>query len=372
MDPTEIDFVAANHASPAASFFLGVLVSLCGGGALVALLFARARALGQQTLAEVRAAESPSDLEPGPRKMVRGVVEPTDNQEIAVRVEIDQVAKNHTSKNNHWHTWEETGRRTMARPFYLLTERGETVLVEPGEDAFVIDDMQTTHAGCPKMGRRRYCDVERGETFSAYGTLERGPNPRGGGGYRDGTGLVLRAPPRERMYLASASLKDRYTARIRFMRLWGLVAAPIFLLFHTFLTAPYLAASFFGERAPGEVVHHRTWVTHGKNSTTTHYAVTVVTDTGARFEREVSRDTYGDLVRYEGSREKIPTVVYDGLPGGAFLGDRPTLNGAALAFGLAGGGVAIVVFLVKYRSKKAWYDRPKLSEHGGAGHYYGL
>lgn len=372
VDPANIDLVAANHFSPGASFFFGVLVLLCGGGALVALLFVRARALTLRTVSETRAAESPSDLEPGPHKMVRGVVEPTENEAIAVRVEIDQIAKNHTAKNNSWHTWEETGRRTMARPFYLVTDQGETVLVEPGEDAFVIDEMETTFAGCPTMGRKRYCDVERGETFSAYGTLVRQPHARAASAYRDGMGLVLKRPANGRMYLASASIKDRYTQRIAHMRKWGIVSALVFVAFQAIFVAPYLATALFGTRDLARVVHHRSWVTHNKNSTTTHYAVSVYTESGVSFEREVTSPAYADLGLLERTGEKVPTVHLGDSDYAAYLGDRPTLNGIAVILGLCSGVGALIGFFATYRAKKAWYDRDKVSDHGGTGHYYGV
>ncbi len=372
MIPADIDFVATNHASPQASLFWGVLVLLFGGGTTVFSLFYFAHMLVKRGEAEARSAGSASDLTLGPNKIVRGKVAPEGSEAVAVRVEVKQTAKNHTSKNSRWHTWEETGRRTQSRPFYLVQEGAETVMVEPGQDVFVIDEMQITHANCERMDRLRYCDVEAGETFAAYGTLARGPHPRATGAYRDGgAGLILKPPTSGRMYLASGSIKDRYVERVKYMRVWGTIATAVYLAFHLTFTVPFLATSLFGVSEPARVVAHRTWVTHNKNSSTTHYAVTVVTTGGLSFEREVAYSTYDTLIRYENTEARVPTVHFQEMPYASFLGYRPTMNGVAIGVAIGGCLIAVIIFLASYKGKYAWYDREKLSEHGGTGHYLG-
>jgi hypothetical protein len=374
MNPSiaDIDFVASSHLSPQASLFWGVLVLLLGGGTIVALFFQRAYELARRGELEARAAETPSDLVRGPNKIVRGKVEPEGPSPVAVRVEVRQTVKNHTSKNNHWHTWEESHRRTDAHPFYLTRDTGEVVLVEPGDDVFVIDDMKTTHANCGHTQRMRYCDVEAGEVFSAYGTLVRGAHPRATGAYRDGAaGFILKPPASGRMYLASSSIKDRFSERIKYLRRWGVGAALVFTGYHAVITMPFMAAATLGEVEPARVVAHRSWVTRNKNSTTTHYAVSVLTDGGDTFEREVTYFTYATLCRLEQTDARIPTLHFGTWATASYLGDRATLNGVAVIFALGSGIVAAIVFAVNYGSKFAWYDRKTLSEHGGSGHYTG-
>ncbi len=374
MNPSiaDIDFVASSHFAPQASLFWGVLVLLFGGGTVVALFFQRAYELARRGEIEARTAETPSDLVPGPNKIVRGKVEPEGPEPVAVRVEVRQTVKNHTSKNNQWHTWEEASRRTDARPFYLTRDTGEVVLVEPGDDVFVIDDMQTTYANCGNMGRVRYCDVEAGEVFSAYGTLVRGAHPRATGAYRDGAaGFILKPPTSGRMYLASGSIKDRFSERIKYLRRWGIGTALVFSGYHAIFTMPFMAAAFLGDLEPARVTAHRSWVTHNKNSTTTHYAIGVVTDSGDSFEREVTSSTYGALVRLERTEARIPTLHFGSWESASYLGDRATLNGLATVFAIGGWLVAALVFGTSYKSKFAWYDRKTLSEHGGSGHYVG-
>lgn len=368
----DVDFVASNHFSPQASLFWGVLVLLFGGVTAVVMLVIHGRDLVQRGADEARAAATPSDLAAGPNKIVRGKVEPIDVEPVAVRVEVKQTVKNHTSKNSRWHTWEESGRRTLARPFYLTREGAETVLVEPGDDVFVIDDMQTTYRNCGSEGRLRYCDVEAGEEFSAYGTLVRGPHPRAVGAYRDGAaGYILKPPANGRMYLASGTIKDRYKERISYVRKWAIALGLVLAAFHGFFTTPFLAATFFGVSDPAQVVSHRTWVTHNKNSTTNHYAVSVVTEGGTAFEREVTYSTYATLSRIEHTNARVPTVHFRDWEAASYLGDRASMSGVALLIALGAGIIALVVYMTSYASKCAWYDRKKLSEEGGTGHYTG-
>ena len=374
MNPSiaDIDFVASNHFSPQASLFWGVLVLLLGGGTVVVLFFQRAYELARRGELEARAAETPSDLVPGPNKIVRGKVEPEGQDPVAVRIEVRQTVKNHTSKNNHWHTWEESHRRTDARPFYLTRDTGEVVLVEPGDDVFVIDDMKTTYANGGNTGRLRYCDVEAGEVFSAYGTLVRGAHPRATGAYRDGAaGFILKPPSSARMYLASGSIRDRFSERIKYLRRWGVGAALVFSGYHAIFTMPFMAAAFLGDHESAHVTSHRTWVTHHKNSSTTHYAIGVVTDSGESFEREVTSSAYGALVTLEETDARIPTLHFGSWESASYLGDRATLNALATIIAIGGGLVAALVFFTSYNAKFAWYDRKKLSEHGGSGHYTG-
>lgn len=371
LDDGSIDWVSSNHFSPEASFFFGVLVLGFGGAGLVFLLFHRAKALRERQAAEERAFGSPSELTPGPNKLVRGTVDAEGGEAIAVRVEVFQKVKNHTSKNNSWHTWEEIHRKTQSRPFYLLRDGGEPVMVEPGDDVFVIDDMQTTYRDQGHERRCRYCDVESGETFSAYGTLVRAPHPRAASGYRDGTGWVLRPPANGRTYLASGAIKDRYPNRIQHLQRWGVGALLAFVAFHALATVPYLVASFAGEREEAQIVSHRTWITTNKNSRTTHYGLTARTASGYTFEREVPSSTYDLGIRYEGLGTRVPSVHFSDWSWAAYLGDRPTMNGIAIIVGIVGSAIAAGAFAASYGAKHAWYDRKKLSEHGGSGHYTG-
>ena len=91
LDDGTIDWVSSNHFSPEASFFFGVLVLGFGGAGLVFLLFHRAKALRERQAAEERAFGSPSELTPGPNKLVRGTVDAEGGEAIALIGDVSSV-----------------------------------------------------------------------------------------------------------------------------------------------------------------------------------------------------------------------------------------------------------------------------------------
>ncbi|HQY60991.1 MAG: hypothetical protein IPF92_18645 [Myxococcales bacterium] len=377
VDPSIVDLEAAGHMSAGPSFLLGVLLLLFAVGAALAALFAHARALVIRGRREADAITRPGPLFAGPSKVVRGRVAFAEGSTEAVRVLVKQRVKNHTSKNSKWHTWEETERVVHAQPFYLTRQAdtepgadGEAVLVEPSHDVFVVDALETRAARESVTRRERVCEVSEGEVFSAYGTLVRGPHPRARTAYRDGAqGWILKPPRTGKMVLASGTIDERYTGRVSFVRGWTAVLTVVWAVFNVFVTVPFLAASTFGEHEIAEVTGDRTWTTRNKSSTTHHYAVQVLTESGYRFEREIaSRGYYAIQQQRVTSGVRVPVVHALGWERAAYLGDRPTMNAAAIIFGLIAAGVSAGLFRAGYRKAYAWYDKDHLSEEGGKGH----
>lgn len=366
--PFAIDLTAPGSASPFVGVSVGLGVLFLGVGAALVATLRRASELEKRGEQEAKAASSPTALIPGPNRIVRGKVELLDDAAAAVRVEIDQDVKNHTSKNSRWHTWEEAGRKVDARPFYLLREDGESVLVEPGEDVFVIDAIETKQTVGWPVRRLRVCEVSPGEEFSAFGNLTQGAHPRARSAYRDGGGGFILKPPRSgRMMLASGDITSRYTERVKYLRLWGGLSLLAWAIFHVALTGPVVRAWLFGEHVQARIVDERTWVTHGKNSTTHHYALTVEGDSGQRWESEVGSRTFAWIhdMRARGMELRVPAISSGD---GGYLGTEPRFGMGALFGGFLFFTAAGAAFYAGYGAKLAWYDRKKLSEPGGPGH----
>jgi hypothetical protein len=380
IDGQSTDLEAAGHFPAGPSFLLGVLLLLCGVGAVLAALFAHARALAARGRREADAISRPGPLFAGPSKVVRGRVSLAEGATSAVRVVVQQRVKNHTSKNSKWHTWEETERAVEAQPFYLTREAdattgpggdgGDVVLVEPSHDVFVVDALETRAVPGTVTRRERVCEVSEGEVFSAYGTLVRGAHPRARSAYRDGAqGWILKPPRTGKMVLASGTIDARYDGRVSFVRGWTTVLTVAWAVFNLFVTVPFLAATAFGEHEIAEVTGERTWVTRNKNTSTNHYAVRVLTESGYRFEREVSSRGYYTLQRQRlTTGVRVPVVHALGWERASYLGDGPTMSGLALILGLIASGVSAGLFYSGYRGAYAWYDKDRLSEQGGKGH----
>lgn len=372
----DIDFMAPMHAGPGPTFVLGIALLGLGGFAAIVQLFARAAQLARAQRHEATVLEQRADwpLFAGPNRVVRGTVD-CDDLEVPVKVEIVQHAIDHTSKNSKSHSWEEIHREVVAAPFYLVRGDGQNVLVEPDQQVLVIDTLETVPAKDIPRARRRISDVRRGETFFAYGDLHQGQHPRARTAYRDGAmGWILR-PPRgvTRMLFATGSIANRYAGRVSFLRLWGAILLVIWSVFSVTTLGPFVGASLFGKHTVTHVTGQHTYTTKNKNSTTTHYVIETRTDDGFVYEGEVERSTYTWILESKsmGTRLTVPIIRTGSSTWASYLGDRPGAYWMALILGNIGAIVIGLVLFNTYESKAAWYDRKKLKEPGGPGHYKG-
>ncbi|MFO0664938.1 MAG: hypothetical protein U0174_13365 [Polyangiaceae bacterium] len=372
-DLSKLDFIPPGHASAGASFFVSfVLLGLGGLFALISMIV-RARTLraAQARENELHGQKS-GPLSAGPERVVRGKVE-VEGDEVAVDVTITQRATNHTSKNSKSHTWTEVERSVKSRPFTLVTDAGEAVLVEPGEQVLVADGLETEHPPGKTMNRLRRCDVKRGETFTAYGDLHRVGEGGGGGAYRSAqSGWVLRPSRRSgSMLLATETIKERYVQRMQTLTTWSVVLSIVWIIFHVIVTMPFTVSAFWGKPTQALVTNTSTYVTKHKNSRTTHYVVEAVTSDGRNLKDEVERSTYSriETIRTAEKRDAlIPAFVGPvGFPD--YLGVEAHLSGGMLAAAAGVWLVALLVAFSHYASKTAWYDLKKVHEPGGSGHW---
>jgi hypothetical protein len=357
--------------SPAAALFLVGVVGVGFGAVLVAVVlryFAYRRAERRELAWLRETSEVP--LSPGARRVVRGRVDVDGDDDVAIRIDVDQIVKNHTSKNSRWHTWNEIDRRIASRPFYLQLPGGEPVYVEPDPGALVVDEIESRYPLDRPRCRTRTADVRRGEMFYVYGDLARGAHPRARSAYRDGSGWVLRAPRDGRMLLATSALQHRYRDRARFVALFAILAVPVFVVFHAMFTYPYVAARLNGQVVSAELDRVWTYETTYKGRTRTHYALRIVAPGRAPEGYEVDQVTYdwAEAAAHADTPAKVPAVVSP-WTSTVFLGPEPYVSpfagimGALLVVAASGGGLFV------FFTKAPWYDRKRLNERGGSGHW---
>ncbi len=369
---TSPGFLPPGTFGPVASWICAVGLLGLGFGSFIAFLVLRARALQKMQEREHALLQEGADkaLLPGPARVVKGRVELDGGDGIAVGVDNRQAVKNHPSRNGKWHTWEEVSRTVHAVPFYLVRDDGQSVYVEVSEAALVVDALETKYPIDLPSLRVRSADVRRGERFFAYGDLVEGMHPRGGDAYRGGSGWILRAPPGGRLLLATDAIRDRYVGRIAFLREWAAWLALAFCGLHAVFTLPFVADSLFGTRATATLADLGTYVTRSKGHTTTHYVLTARAADGFTLKDQVSSTVYDEAQRAQ-SRGivVVPIIRVGNWEGASFLGDEPYVYGSWVVLGIAGAAVTLLLMRFAYPFSYAWYDRAKLGERGGTGHW---
>jgi hypothetical protein len=362
LDLSGADLLLPSEAGPLWAIFVGIGILGVGPGAAIGAMLLRARRLARAQAHEhewlVEGAQVP--LAPGESRVVAGQVEVDGTDPVAVEVEVEQRVSNHRNKNGAWHIWTETRRSVRVAPFYLVRPDGDSIYVEPDEDARVVDLLATKYPLDAPQHRVRSADVRRGEEYFVYGDVARGPHARALEGYRGGLGWIVRAPRRGRMLLATEAIRDRYEARVAFLRAGGVLLALAFLLLHALFTAPFFVASFFGTHTTALVTATDTYVTTSKNTHTTHYTLTARTSDGFTLEQEVPRDVYN--VAHGRDVVSVPLIRCGNSTWASFLGTEAYVFWGWLVFGVVGTGVSWLLLSLAYGRRYAWYDRAKLVE----------
>jgi hypothetical protein len=340
-------------------------------GVVVFLLVGLLRSLGAQRREAALLREVGAPLSPGPERIVAGRVEVERGAEVPVSIELVQRVKNHSGRHSTWHTWKEESRSVRASPFFLVTDDGTRVYVEPGEDVQIVDSASALTSEYPSSlpeQRLRRAQVHRDQRSYALGELHFAGRSRVEGAYRDGaawTGWVLRGPDRGRVVLATDAIRTRYRERIKMLSAWTLGVAVVFSAAHRAFTVPFLAGSLFAERETAEVVGARTYVTRNRNERTLHHELTVRTDDGATLTGDVCKTTYGSVWRTQssgGEPVRVRVLHYPGWDAASFVGDEATLPIGWVAVGTMGELLLTILAWVLYRQQVPWYDQRKVVE----------
>jgi hypothetical protein len=372
------DFVPPEHAGPTGVFIVCVLllgVFVAGG---IGYLFWVARALHHARLRERTLLDERSrlPLSAGPLRVVHGRVERERDEadDVVAEVDVTQLVEDKTSKNTHWHIWKEIDRESRARPFYLVHDGDERVVyVEAADDVLIVDTLGTSYPDDLPQQRVRAAKVKHGETIYAYGDLFTGQHARAGGAaYRDGSlGFILRPPRTGRLLLATDAMRDRYDKRVSFLLIAASIVTAAWLAFHAAFTVPTLVASFFGTASTTRVTWASTYVVRGKNGSTTYYSLHTETDDGIQLVADVPYQTWYAVKTAQTPRNTVhvPLLRVGDSEYASFIGRRPHASMGAMVAGVIFALIAFGVIAGVYTGRRAWYDRKKLVEHGGSGHW---
>ena len=375
-DLANLDFVHPDtYAVDSLMFRLIVGGSLALGLYLLFTIGRRIRRLVVAEANEQRLLDGASaPLAAGPERAVRGTVDFHGPGDVAVEVRITQSVRN--IKNSHH--WEESSRKVVSYPFFLVTAEGAPVCVVPGDNVLVADRLETETAEGNWSTRVRKCDVRNGEVFTAYGDLDTGTLPAESSTYR-GSGqargwLLTPSCKTGRLLLAVEPPRNRYRPRITYMKRYGLGFSLAWVLYGLLVVGPGLATAFFGARTQATVESLDTYVTRRAKSTQTdtHFRIVARMDDGKRIESELRQPTYTLLE--EKKRTLTEPLQIPALRGPrgcpSYLGLRASPPLAELFFPLLAFIVLMLFVWGYYGDRVAWYDRKgKLPEEGVPGRW---
>lgn len=354
--------IAASRLSPAAS---SVVVFLLGGLVFAVVLTVAATLLSWHRQRAQLARESVRSDKPmiaGPA-VIAGTVSIDDGAPYAVRVEISQHGKEWQNKGAWYTTWKETSRRVESRPFHLVTARGASLRVEPGQDVFLVDaldrEQHPTHEE-----RILAAELSQGERVTLSGLMVWAHDPSVAPvSYRAqaGKALVLRPPRAEPMLISSEPLEERHLRHAKVHKRMLLITAIVWVVFHAIAFGRYDLLSWFGDVVQAQSERATTWTTSSKNGKTIHYGVEArYKDAGGEWrtvDDEVSYEAYVHFLRNPDTR--LPFRIYEPL-GLASVGVRPTISSSHAAIALVINIGLIVVYWAQVRAALAWYERRRL------------
>lgn len=301
-------------------------------------------------------------LEDGP-VLLRGRVE-TEDRGPAVRVEIEQVGTEQSSKGGRWsHAWREQSRVVHARPFRLHVQGDEVVHVVPDERIRLVDTLETEEVAGAR--RVRVAELSHEEKVWVSGVLAREGQKSGPStAYRSGPGSrVLRGTLVEPLEVASGSLRRQFSYWRRFYRKAALILGVVFLLVHGGLFGPYYALFWLGEVATVPITGTSTYTTTNKGRTTTHYVLhgRLPARAGGRAVKgEVKSRTYAlaknDLLK-EAPFLYVPSATWIHAIGGE---PRQSILLGLLALVACGSTLGFFLF---FRSRAMpWYEQRRVVE----------
>lgn len=228
MNPLDTDLlVPPNHFGFLASPFLVVLLGLLVPGLGFVLCVGRALSARtwQRRVDRAMSGESPA-LAAGPTVLIGEVL--TDDADapqpgVAIKVALAQQSDGTIAR--------EVGRTTHARPFYLRTDAGEVVRVEPGASPTLAAPLEDEGPG-PRSALLRYraAFLRQGERAICAGRLARGFNPRALGTYRAAEGGWVLGAGRGNMWVSGEGLASLFERKARFFFLFSATFAALFVV----------------------------------------------------------------------------------------------------------------------------------------------
>lgn len=266
-----------NHIDPPWAY---LFVFALDAGLILAFLFcvrevARAKKAARDA---ERATRSTASLFEGMR-FIAGVVEYAQGENAAVSVTVTQGGTEHQTKNGKYHRWEENGRKTLARPFYVKHASGARIRVEPPEDVLLVDKLDQKEWKA-RDERRLRAEIVPGEHAVVEGVLRRERDPEAidaNVGYRQAAseGWVMKPRRNAGMQISTEDLSRRHTLRMKAFytsMAWLFVAGSIAQV--PLLT--YRARVLLGHNVVAEYAGKSTYTTrNSKGQVSTHYVAKV-------------------------------------------------------------------------------------------------
>lgn len=306
---------------------------------------------------------APRALEAGPA-LLQGQVE-TDDGASAVRIEIDQIGTETQHKNSWSHAWEEIDRSIQLRPFRLRLPNQEAVTVIPDERIRLVDDLHTESNDGAR--RRRVAELSMREKVWVSGVLAQ-EGQRGGAStaYRTGpSSWVLRGTAFSPLEVSSGSLARQFAYWGSFFRWAAICFTVVWLAVEAFVVGPYHLLLLTGRVTTAQFSTTSTYITRGKNSTTTHYVLHArlpASAGGHEVKDEVSRRVY-DLAR-AGGVGAVPFIHCPFLPSVHSIGRHADLSVARAIILMMVSAISTIWFLSAFRSARPWYEQRKVVERG--------
>jgi len=356
-----LDLMSEDHFGPGLSAFF-----MDGVGKLAfAVLIGLAVLVYRRKMQEARAADATFDentqLKLG-ETVISGLVERAEGSGTAVRVEIDQYGEESESSGVWSHKWTEKNRRVLVEPFYVRLPSKVRVRVEPGEDVYLVDEMD----GLVRVDlkhRTRYAELTPRERVFAAGVLTRGPDPEAapGEGYRGKReGYLLRPKPGGKMLLSSEALGDRFRERASFHLRWamiiGMAAAAVHAIFFG-----YEARRFLGSREDVVVEALVHYTTSSDNGDVDHWRVDMVADDGIKIRDEIDSGPWHELKK----GDRVPALVVRG----SFV-QASTIGPDRTVSGMAGSALAVLIamwiaYRVREKQTRPWYEKVVVDKGSG-------
>lgn len=344
--------VIASHLGATASlFFAGSC--LLAFGALVGRVLWTASRHRRMALVAAAAFRPDAPYVAGPI-VLHGRVEKSEGAKHAARIEVVQEGTEEENSGVWSYKWTETSRRVLVEPFYVVDAVGRRTRVEPRDDVLLVDAMDRKASG---KSRRRICSAElrKGEEVWASGELVSAVDPESpGGGYRGGAGLVLRAPPGQRMLLSSEPLGARFEAKARFHVRAALFLALAAVISCSLCFGSYGVRLFAGETRASTITKLEEYVVDTDNGSTKYFGVAVtLRDERATLRGDVPEGTFKKL--REG--EAIPVRWVRAIPRLSTLGADATENGFLVLVALFGCWLpSMLLYWSQIRRSLAWYE----------------
>jgi hypothetical protein len=249
-------------------------------------------------------------------------------------------------------------------PFWLVTESGVRVRVEPDLRVALRDAMSVT-AHRVNHRRERTAELTEGEEVAILGDLSR----QGGGGsaYRGGPESWTLSPPSEgRMLVSTEPLEQPHLAWASFYRLVALALTLTLIGISTLLYVHYYRFVLTGVVVAGHVVDRHDYLTHDRNGhhAEHHFVLVVEAPLPPPSERNVSFVRHVDVREYETVADgaEVPCIVTSDGHAMSGTSPRPEVVDVGLTvFTLAFVGVWL---FTRFRATQPWYEVRRLRTEG--------